>query len=218
MVPDTRESLILRLPDTEDVAAWDEFAAIYEPLIYRLARAKGLQHADAQEVVQEVLLAVSRAVERWKPGEEFGRFRDWLFQISRNLVINQLTRRKHRSIGSGDSKVAALLNGQCAPGPDESQWFDLELRREIFHYAASRVKSQVTDSTWQAFWLSSVEQQPIRAVAARLHMTAGSVYIARSRVMAKLRQLSQAYLHDDGLAARPEAPLYSTPSTEKGKP
>jgi len=218
MVPDTRESLILRLPDKEDVTAWDEFTAIYEPLVYRLARAKGLQHADAQEVVQEVLLAVSRAVERWKPGEELGRFRDWLFRISRNLVINQLTRRKHRSIGSGDSRVAALLNGQCAPDLDESLWFDLEMRREIFHYGAGLVKSQVTASTWQAFWLSSVEQLPISTVATRLKMTPGSVYIARSRVMAKLRQISQAYLQDEVSAASTGAFTRSTGSIGKGEP
>ena len=62
-VPDTRDSLILRLPDRRDVEAWDEFALIYQPLVYRLARAKGLQDADAQEIVQEVLVAVSRAVD-----------------------------------------------------------------------------------------------------------------------------------------------------------
>ena len=71
-LPDTRASLILRLPDARDVEAWDEFVAIYEPLVYRLARKQGLQHADAQELVQEVLLAVSRSVDRWVPDQERG--------------------------------------------------------------------------------------------------------------------------------------------------
>ena len=64
-VPETRASLILRLPDAADARAWDEFVAIYVPLLYRLARQKGLQHADAEELSQEVLVAVSRAVHRW---------------------------------------------------------------------------------------------------------------------------------------------------------
>ncbi len=197
MVPDTRESLILRLPDKEDLAAWDEFATIYQPLVYRLARGKGLQDADAQEVVQEVLLAVSRAVDRWKPGAEYGRFRDWLFRISRNLVINQLTRHKQHHVASGDSVVAELISGQCAPNDEDSRWFDLEMQREVFHYSAARVKKKVTDSTWQAFWLSSVERQPIPVVASTLNMSTGSIYIARSRVMAALRREAQRMLSDE---------------------
>ncbi len=65
--PRTRESLILRLPTATDAAAWQEFAAIYEPLVYRFARRRGLQDADARELVQNVFVAVSRAVVDWRP-------------------------------------------------------------------------------------------------------------------------------------------------------
>jgi DNA-directed RNA polymerase specialized sigma24 family protein len=63
--PETRNSLIMRLPNQGDQDAWGQFVAIYDPLIYRLARLKGFQDADAKELVQEVLLAVSKAVHRW---------------------------------------------------------------------------------------------------------------------------------------------------------
>ncbi|QDU00245.1 RNA polymerase sigma factor [Gimesia aquarii] len=189
-VPDTRNSLILRLPDKRDVEAWDQFVSIYEPLVYRLARAKGLQDADAREVVQEVLVSVSCAIERWEFEPERGRFRDWLFRIARNLMIKYLTRRKYRSIGTGDSGMAQILEQQAdsVSEEEESTHFDLEFRREVFRWAAEQVREQVKERTWQAFWLSSIEGQETTDVAQKLEMSVGAVHIARSRIRSRLRE------------------------------
>jgi len=187
-VPDTRDSLILRLPDSMDIEAWEQFVQIYEPLIYRLARSRGLQEADAREVVQEVLLSVTRSVKDWKLDSEKGRFRDWLFIVARNLMIKFLTRRKHRSIGTGDSRIADLLNQQAAPNADATEEFDLEFRREIFRIAASTVRGQVKAQTWEAFTLTSIEGQTTEEVAHSLAMSTGAVHIARSRVRGRLRR------------------------------
>jgi RNA polymerase sigma-70 factor (ECF subfamily) len=192
-VPETRASLILRLPDAEDVEAWDEFVEIYQPFLYRMARRQGFQDADAHELVQEVLAAVARAVDRWVPDRSRGRFRDWLFRIARNFMINFLSRPKHRSLGTGDSNIARLLEQQCDPTSEPSQEFELEYRREIFRQAAMRVQSMVNENTWQAFWQSSVLDRPIAEVAAELNISRGSVYIARSRVMSRLREQVQCF-------------------------
>ncbi|WP_298865551.1 sigma-70 family RNA polymerase sigma factor [uncultured Gimesia sp.] len=198
-VPDTRNSLILRLPDKRDVEAWDRFVSIYEPLVYRLARTKGLQDADAREIVQEVLVAVSRAIEQWEFDPERGRFRDWLFRIARNLMIKYLTRRKYRPIGTGDSRIANMLEQQADPvcAEEESELFDLEYRREVFRWAAEQVQEQVKERTWQAFWLSSIEGHETEDVARELKMSVGAIHIARSRIRSRLREAIKK-LEQDG--------------------
>jgi RNA polymerase sigma factor (sigma-70 family) len=110
--PETRLSLLAKLNDPASEEAWAEFASIYRPLVYRVARAKGLQHADAEDMAQQVLAVVGSAIGRFDADGD-GSFRGWLFTITRNLVVNHLTRGplsgKKGPIGSGDSDVHNLL-------------------------------------------------------------------------------------------------------------
>src|SRR5947209_1985070 len=124
--PGTRPSLLVRLSDPADGAAWEEFVEIYAPLIQRLAEHQGLQEADAEDLVQETLQAVARAIPRWDPDPARGSFRGWLFRIARNLTIDFLARQRRHPRGSGDSGVADLLAGQAAPEGEESALFDEE--------------------------------------------------------------------------------------------
>lgn len=190
--PDTRASLIVRLADAQNVPAWEEFARLYQPVVYRLARRRGFQHADAEELVQEVMLAVAGAVERWVPDRERGRFRDWLHRIARNLMVNFLTRHKHQVWGAGTSDMQRMLEQECDAEAAVTQMFDIEIRREAFRFAARQVQKEVKEGTWQAFWLSTIDDVPAAEVARQLGMSVGSVYIARSRVMARLRRAANS--------------------------
>lgn len=189
--PATRHTLIAKLRDPSDAVAWREFLTLYEPLVYRLARHKGLQDADARDLCQEVFRAVARAIDRWEPDPARGSFRGWLFTIARNLTINFLTRRDRHARGSGDTDVLALLDAVPAADAHASAAFDAEYRKRLFRWAADQVQDEFAPKTWQAFWRTGVENRPVAEVAADLGMTAGAVYVARSRVLARLRQRIQ---------------------------
>src|SRR5580693_894801 len=150
--PSTRASLLLRLRDSQDHEAWLEFLALYEPVAYRLLRRHGLQDADAQEVMQELFLAVSRSIDRWDPAKERGSFRGWLRRVARNLVINWLKQREQCVIATGGSDLQAMLDMLPADSGPETVEFDQELRRALFQRAAEQVRVEVQPATWQAFW------------------------------------------------------------------
>ena len=184
ILPDTRASLIVRLKDARDVAAWEELLDVYGPIVYRLARGRGLQATDAEDLVQEVFAAVARSVQGWLEGPDRGPFRAWLLCIARNTAVNHLTRPKHRGLTAERLEPDAI----AAAAPEELERFDFEYRRELFRWAAAQVQDAVAPKTWRAFWETAVEQRDVSEVAAELGMTEGSVYIARSRVMARLRE------------------------------
>jgi len=189
--PDTRRSLLVRLRGPTDEAAWSEFTGIYDPLVYRLARRRGFQDADARDLCQEVLRAVARAIDRWDPDPAKGTFRGWLFRIARNLMMNYLAAQRRHPKGTGDTQFQQLLECQAAVNPEDSKLFDLEYKKIVFHRAAESIRHEFTESTWQAFWQTGVENEDIKSVAEQLEISAGAVYIARSRVLARLRERVQ---------------------------
>lgn len=185
--PDTRNSLLARLADVGDDDAWREFASLYEPFIYRQARRYGLQHADACELVQEVLIAVSKALKRFTVDRDRGRFRTWLYAIGRNISLRHLARVRPADRATGDSHVRAAIAQVPDPCSVESHEFDTELKRHAFLWVANEVRGEFEPRTWQAFWSTTVENHSIRNAASSLGMSVGAVYIARSRVMGRLR-------------------------------
>ncbi len=185
--PATRHTLIVKLRDPADAGAWREFVAIYEPLIYGLARRKGLQDADARDLCQEVFRTVSQAIDRWDADPSRGSFRGWLSRIARNLLVNFLTRRPYRLRGSGSTSVQELLEAQPVDDPSATALFEAEYRRRLFRWAADEVKGDFAPKTWDAFWRTAVEGRSPGDVAAELGLSVGAVYIARSRALARLR-------------------------------
>jgi RNA polymerase sigma factor (sigma-70 family) len=187
--PPTRASLLVRLKAPRDERAWIEFVEIYEPLIHRLARAKGVQEADADDLAQDVFRAVADAIEQWDLDPARGSFRAWLSRVARNMILNLMAARSRQtaSFGTGGTETVKLLEAQPA-GDADSGLFDIEYRRQIFASAAQRARVHFQKTTWLAFWRTAVEGRDISAVAAELGLTPGALYVARNRVMARMRQ------------------------------
>jgi RNA polymerase sigma-70 factor (ECF subfamily) len=158
-----------------------------------MAVRQGLQPADADDLVQEVFVAIARSVSQWLERPDRGRFRAWLLRIARNTAVNFLTRPSHRPLATGGDEAARMLAEVPAPESTLSSQFDLEYRREVFRWAAEQVREAVAEATWQAFWLTHVEGRSISDAAEQLGISVGAVYVARSRVMNRLKQLVKEF-------------------------
>jgi RNA polymerase sigma-70 factor (ECF subfamily) len=193
--PETRYSLIARLGPALDQEAWHEFVAIYRPVVYRIARQRGLQHADAEDLSQQVLAIARKAVSRFEPDASRGRFRSWLATITQNASTNLLTRRPPDA-ATGGTSIFELLDAQLTGRTDAPEIVQLELRRSLFRWAAGRVREEFQTATWKAFWLTTVDGQDIQSTAAALKMSIGAVYAARSRIIRRLKNEIEVHERD----------------------
>ena len=185
--PETRESLIVRLNDQNDSEAWEEFVGIYRPVIFRLAVARGLQHSDADDLAQQVLVSVAAKIPEWQTDTARARFRTWLSRVVRNAAINALTRRTNDR-GRGGTSALILINGKPADACADAEVLEMEWRREAFRRAADEVRDEFQQATWEAFWLTAVEGVSASDAAMRTKKSVGTVYVARSRVMTRLQE------------------------------
>ena len=182
-IPETRNSLLLRLADPANEAAWQDFVQIYEPVIVRMAMRRGLQVSDAQDLSQEVLTRVARTIGKWNPEREQGSFRGWLAKITRNLVVDYFRKQSRQPNTVSDSALAEQSS------PVEADLFAAEEQHQIFCWAGDRARRNFSETTWSAFWSSCVDGKTPQATAKLLDISVGAVYIARSRVLAKIKEI-----------------------------
>lgn len=184
--PTTHVSLLLRLCDPNDREAWGRFVALYAPLVYRFFRRRGIQDADAADLTQEVLQVVSQRASSFTHNGGRGAFRAWLYTIARNRLRQFVAKSGRNELATGDSAV--LDRAEAIPATDEeARIWEQEYERRVFAWASEQVRGRVDPSTWQAFWLTAVEGKSGEQTAAALGLTPGAVYVAKSRVMARLR-------------------------------
>lgn len=188
----TRLSLLTRLKDWEDRDGWKEFFDTYWRLIYGVALKAGLTESEAEEVVQETIVAVAKQMPTFQY-DPAGSFKAWLLQITRWRIVDQFRKRQpwERDVdppcGDDTSRTPAA---QWVPAEEldlDSVW-DAEWRRNLVEVAMARVKARITPRQYQIFDLSVVKEWPVREVTRTLNVNAARVYLARHRVSRLVRE------------------------------
>ena len=187
MANTTRISLIYRIRDADDIDAWSQFVDLYGPLIYRYGRHKGLQDADAADLTQDVMREISGSIGRFEYDPNVGRFRSWLFVVTRHTLSHQYQARKRQPVGSGDTQTLASLHEVPAAEAEQDLW-EKEYHLHLFQWASEQIRDEFSDRTWAAFWQTAVDGNKPTEVAQALQMSVGSVYVAKNRVLTRLRK------------------------------
>lgn len=186
-VPLTQPTLLVRIRDAHDQVAWERFVDLYAPLVYGFLRKRGLQDADAADLTQDVLRQVAVAAQRLEYDQRRGSFRGWLFTIVQNRLTDHWRREGVREHGTGDTNTQAQLNEVVQTNDGSAEW-DADYERQLFQYATGIVKQDFSEATWQAFWMTAVDGQSGQTVADALGLTIAAVYLAKGRVMSRLKE------------------------------
>lgn len=185
--PLTRPSLLLRLRNVEDETAWREFVRLYTPLVFGHCRRHGLQDADAADVAQEVMRVAAGAMPEFQYDAQRGKFRGWLLQTTRYRLHKFFARQNRAPQPTSETTLERFLDGE--PNSAEQTRWEEDYRQRLFDWAAEMARPEFQPATWDAFWLTAVDSVSVKEVAGQLGISVGAVYIARSRVIARLREL-----------------------------
>lgn len=183
----TRASLLLRIRDPDDAKAWAEFVELYAPLLHAYAMKHGMQDADAADLAQDMLLQMLQSASEFAYDPARGSFRGWLLTVARNRLRKNFAAAT-RSALTGDSHVRRILES-VPEETGEQAWDEDEHRRRLLRWATDRLREQVEPPTWHAFWRTAVLGESVESVSQALGLSPGAVYVARSRMTARLRTL-----------------------------
>ncbi len=211
MTSQTQPKLLERLRDAADPLARDEFFERYWRLIHGYARHRGCSDHTAEEIVQDVMLAVfeSRDVFHYDPAR--GRFRDWLSRIVRNHVVRRRRRPAERIRAPGGPPQAGAAEPPADDPPPDEFW-QTAFEQSLLLALLDVVRQAVAPRTYQAFELFTLHDLPGEDVARLTGLTRNAVYQARKAVLQRLKDLGTGYREDGRLGDRVKAALASRPA------
>lgn len=181
---ETRQSLIVRLKSEQNELAWRDFVCAYEGFLTQLARRQGVPDRHIPDVTQQILLTIAKSIDGWKDDGNVASFRRWLSTVSRNVVIRFMSRERRQAGGIGGSElVAQLQNVEEKPNEQHVRRY----QHELIVWAAEQVRHEFLETSWRAFWATVIEERTVDDVASELHVSPGSIYMSRSRIMARIK-------------------------------
>ena len=191
--PETRRSLIIRLKGDNNEHAWVDFVAVYEPFLTHLVSRLGVPKRHAEDVVQQVLLAIAKSVDGWTDDQQTASFRRWVATVARNIVIKFMNReRKQASVHGGTDFIEQLEQLPATPDREQADRYE----HELIVWAAEQVRDEFIDTSWAAFWATVIDGKPVQVVATDLGISRGSIYMSRSRIIARIRMKVDEVLDD----------------------
>jgi RNA polymerase sigma-70 factor (ECF subfamily) len=191
--PSTKISLLASIQRGADEQVWTRFVELYTPLLVRYCRLRGLQESDAEDVTQNVLAIVSRAIGGFDYDRQRGRFRSWLGTIAYREIQRHRAKAERAVRGTGDGIGDALID-QVDAGVDPC-WLE-SFNAHVYHLAKNRIRPQFRDDTWQAFEMTWEQDRAPKEVARVLGKPAPWVYKAKYNVLRRLKE-ELAYLCED---------------------
>ena len=189
----TRKTLLSRLKDRDDAKSWREFFDLYWRLIYSVARKAGLTETEAQEVVQETLITISKRIRDFKYDPKLGSFKGWLLNTTRWRISDQLRKRKRDEaiLQHAETATGSTAAIERVPDPAHAEmnalWED-EWQKNMVHLAIQNVKQEVKPRQYQIFDLYVVKKWSVSKVASTLSVNAGQIYLAKHRVTSLIKK------------------------------
>ncbi len=187
----TRASLLSRLKDFDDQDSWRDFYNIYCRLIFSVALKSGLSRTEAEEVLQETVIAVARKMKRFRYDPALGSFKRWLMIVTQSRIVEQY-RRRHRRADRYTDEAGKTDLMERVPDPAGSEMpfrvWDEEWDRNLLAAATERVKAQIAPRQFQIFQLYVLKEWPVGEVARTLGVSRTLVYVTKHRVSALLKK------------------------------
>ena len=194
----TSSMLLARVKNPRDDLGWRDFVAIYDPLLYRYGRLRGLGHEDAREVVQECFALLVRELPRFNYSQAKGSFKGWLRRMANNKIHDMFKRRRPANGRAEDLRRAAGRE------PSAHKLWEDQWQRKHLRFCLKKVLDQVSPTTRQAFELYVVSEWSVDRVSEALGISADQVYAAKSRVTQRLRRAFRELVGaDDEASKRP---------------
>ncbi len=185
----TPVSLLQRLRQPGEQQAWQRFTELYTPLLYYWTRRLGLQPQDAADLVQEVFILLLRKLPEFSYDRQKS-FRSWLRTVTLNKWRDICRRRTETPLADDDSAFAGLVNSDNGNLLEEAEYQQFLIKR-----ALEIMQTEFEPTTWKACWEYVVADRPAMEVAAELHISVGAIYVAKSRVLSRLRQELEGLLY-----------------------